>query len=162
MFSIITLAVRSKYCILVTVSFWIFIQNAKTQNFTTKKNTSEKAKNFYAQGVKKIYENEPKAALGLFQKAESEDKNFIDAKIMIASTYLELKDTIKSLNYFNQTFELNCCYEARVPYKLGYIYYQVNDFKKAEKFFLKYIDNEKATPELLFKARKFARSYGRF
>ncbi len=157
MFSIITLVVRSKYCILVTVLILAFKPYLKAQNFTTKKNTSDKAKTYFAEGFKKVLENENKAALKIFLAAESADNNFIDAKIQISSMYLELKDTTKALQYLNKAYDLNCCYEIRVPFRMGDLYYKQRDFKKAEFFFLKYIDSEKASPELKFKARKFAR-----
>ena len=148
---------RLKLLISVIIFTGLFSLKLPAQNFTTKKNTSEKAKTYYAEGIKKIIENEPKNALKIFLAAESVDPNFIEAKIQIAAVYLEQKDTAKALLYFNKAFDLNCCYEARVAYKLGDIYYKKQDFKKAESFFTKYIGNEKASPELLYKAKKFAR-----
>ncbi len=148
---------RYKCFISVIIFSSVVSLKLSAQNFTTKKNTSEKVKTYYTEGIKKIYENESKNALKIFLAAESVDPYFIDAKIQIAAIYLEQKDTTKALLYFNKVFDLNCCYEARVPYKLGDIYYKKKDFKKAESFFLKYIDNEKALPELLYKAKKFAR-----
>ena len=148
---------RLKYFISVIIFIKGFSIELSAQSFTTKRNTSEKAKMHYAEGVKKIIENDPKNALKIFLAAESVDPNFIDAKIQIAAVYLEQKDTTKALLYFNKAFDLNCCYEARVAYKLGDIYYKKQDYKKAESFFLKYIDNEKASPELIYKAKKFAR-----
>ncbi|MEZ4891489.1 MAG: OmpA family protein [Saprospiraceae bacterium] len=119
-----------------------------SQNYTTLKTTSDKAKSAYNEGMHQADKGEAAIAEGYFEKALKADPLFIDAKLALADNYISLRNLFKAEQYFEEAIALDSTYAPLAYYLLGRIEWDLNKYDKCANYLSSYVnsnsDNEKA------------------
>ncbi len=112
-----------------------------SQNYTTLKTTSEKAVSAYNEGIREAYKGEAAIAQGYFEKAIKADPKFIDAKLALADTYVDLRDFFKSKQYFEEALALDTAYAPLAFYFLGKTEWEMELYEDCAKHLASYLYN---------------------
>lgn len=95
---------------------------------------TEKAKEFFNQGVKFQKENNEYGAIGAFQTAIKEDPNYIDAYINLGTIYFNKKEYDNALKQFKTATEKDATSKDAFA-NLGRVQYKMRRYLEAEESF---------------------------
>lgn len=99
-----------------------------SQNYTTLKTTSEKARTAYNSGMQEAFKGEAAIAQGYFEKALKVDPLFIDAKLALADNFIDLRDYFKAEQYFQEAIALDSTYAPVAFFFLGKIEWELDKY----------------------------------
>ena len=101
----------------------MFFMNDWSQKYTTEKKSAIKA---YTQGIQNVSLKYYDKAIELFQKAIAADHNFVEAYIMLAQTYEDIKEYEKAIETYKvgmaidpQIFSYGYVIQGNLEYKIG-------------------------------------------
>jgi len=132
------------------------------QPFTTLKTTSEKALAAYNDGIREASTGEAAIAQGYFEKAIKADPKFIDAKLALADTYIDLRDLFKAEQYFEEALALDTVYAPVAFLFLGKVEWGLDKYAECADHIDRYLSSgprnaqNKKIAEQLLKCARFA------
>lgn len=98
------------------------------QTYTTLKTTTEKALAAYNEGMREASSGAAAIAQGYFEKAIKADPKFIDAKLSLADTYIDLRDFFKAEQYFEEALALDTTYAPVAFLFLGKVEWELEKY----------------------------------
>lgn len=125
------------------------------QAFTTRKTTTEKARQYYDAGRSDGRMEDWSQALRNYRKALVEDPKFIDASIQIALVQFEQGHTEEARAGLLKVVEIAPDYNYLIWYQLGVMEWRLDRFEAATGYFEKYIALEKDNPDRIAQAKKY-------
>lgn len=99
------------------------------QQYNTLKTTNDKALSAYKQGMQEASNGEPAIAQGYFEKALKFDPKFIDAKLALADTYVDVRDFFKAEQYFREALALDSTYAPVAFYFLSRMEWEMGQYE---------------------------------
>jgi outer membrane protein OmpA-like peptidoglycan-associated protein len=125
-----------------TVLFLLLIPAVSfAQNFTTLKTTTEKALSAYNEGIREASAGAAAIAQGYFEKAVKADPKFIDAKLALADTYIDVRDFFKAEQYFEEALALDTAYAPVAFLFLGKVEWELNKFPECAAHIESYLNS---------------------
>ena len=112
-----------------------------SQSFTTLKTTSEKALSAYNEGIREASTGAAAIAQGYFEKAIKVDPVFIDAKLALADTYIDLRDYFKAEKFFEEALVLDTAYAPVAFLFLGKVEWELNKYAECAAHIACYINS---------------------
>lgn len=111
------------------------------QNFTSLKTTTEKALSAYNEGIREASGGEAAIAQGYFEKAIKADPKFIDAKLALADTYIDLRDFFKAEQYFEEALALDTTYAPVAFLFLGKVELTLDKYEESATHLASYLNS---------------------
>ena len=114
---------------------------ATAQSYTTTKTTNEKALSAFNEGRQEARKGrEAAVVLGYFEKALKEDPAFIDARIALADTYVEMRDFFKAERLYEEVLALDSTYAPVVFYFLADAEWEIDKYEECAQHARRYLD----------------------
>ncbi len=115
---------------------------AQAQTYTTVKTTKEKALNAYNEGKNEAGRSQYAVALGYFERAIKEDKQFIDAHLALADTQLDLGNYTGAKKSFENALALDTLYAPLAFFRLAQTEWELNEFDAAAQHLRNYLNSK--------------------
>jgi outer membrane protein OmpA-like peptidoglycan-associated protein len=129
-----------------------------SQNYTTKKTASGKAKESYDDGVAANISKDIEKALKSFTNALKADPTFIDAQIQQAASFYKLNKLAEAEEAFEKVVKIDPNFEPEVFFSLGNLEMRQEKFLEAADHYEAYAKSSKANTERKNKAEITARN----
>jgi outer membrane protein OmpA-like peptidoglycan-associated protein len=100
------------------------------QTYTTLKTTTPKALNEYNEGIREASAGAAAIAQGYFEKAIKTDPLFIDAKLALADTYIDLRNFFKAEQFFEEALALDTAYAPVAFLFLGKVEWELDKYSE--------------------------------
>lgn len=110
------------------------VQPVFCQTYFTTQTAPAKARSAYNEGKQQSDLGEYAIALGYYEKALKEEPLFIDAKLALAETYVDLRDFFKAERYFEEAVALDSTYWPAAYFRLAAIDWTLDKYEKAAKY----------------------------
>ena len=101
------------------------------QAYFTAQNAPDKARSAYNEGKQYSDRGEYAIALGYYEKALKEEPLFIDAKLALAETYVDLRDFFKAERYFEEALTLESNYWPLAYFRLATVEWTLDKYAEA-------------------------------
>lgn len=115
---------------------------AQAQTYTTVKTTKEKALNAYNEGKSEAGRSQYAIALGYFERAIKEDKQFIDAHLALADTHLDLGNYTGAKKSFENALALDTLYAPLAFFRLAQTEWELNEYDAAAQQLRNYLNSK--------------------
>jgi tetratricopeptide (TPR) repeat protein len=115
---------------------------AQAQTYTTVKTTKEKALNAYNEGKSEAGRSQYAIALGYFERAIKEDKQFIDAHLALADTQLDLGNYTGAKKSFENALALDTLYAPLAFFRLAQTEWELNEYNAAAQHLRNYLNSK--------------------
>ncbi len=115
---------------------------AQAQTYTTVKTTKEKALNAYNEGKTEAGRSQYAIALGYFEKAIKEDKQFMDAHLALADTHLDLGNYTGAKKSFENALALDTLYAPLAFFRLAQTEWVLNEYDAAAQHLRNYLNSK--------------------
>jgi len=116
--------------------------------------SSKRAIKDYDSGYDKYTRRQYTAAVSDLKNAVKTDAKFIEAYMLMAECYLEMKDTQQAKTYFLKCVEINPDFFPPVYYSLAEIAFDEEEYESASQYLEKYLTYSRQKPALLVKSKK--------
>jgi outer membrane protein OmpA-like peptidoglycan-associated protein/tetratricopeptide (TPR) repeat protein len=128
-----------------------------SQNYTTKKTATGKAKDAFTNGMRLKMSDNTEGSLKEFTAALKADATFIDAQIQQAAAFYKLQKLADAEISFEKVLKIDPNYEPEVLFSLGNIELKQDKFGEAADHYEQYLASAKITNDGRLKAEKPAR-----
>jgi len=137
-----------------TVYFCLCCVLCATTDAQQLSSSSKKAVKDYDSGYDKYTRRQYTAAISDLKNAVKTDAKFIEAYMLMAECYLEMKDPQQAKSYFLRCVEINPNFFPPVFYSLAEIEFDAEEYETASQYLEKFLTFSKQKPALLVKSQK--------
>lgn len=129
------------------------------QSYTTYKTAEKKPLKFYNKAKVAEKSGDIEKAKELYREASQRDIRFIDAYIKLGDLYIDQDNYPAAIQAYESAYTLDSNYLDRLPYALGYMYYELGHFAEAVPYlqralaFAKTESRKTSTEDLLARAQ---------
>jgi outer membrane protein OmpA-like peptidoglycan-associated protein len=116
-------------------------------DYVTEQTATGKAKSAYKEGIDHVKAREYDIALGYFEKALKEEPRFIDAKMQLALTYVDLRNFFKAKQYFEEAIAIDANYWPRAYFELADIAWGMDNYEEAARYADLYLKSQPQNPK---------------
>lgn len=153
---------------LLPVSLFIFLFSlfgrplslvAQERSYTTYRTAEKNPLKYYNRAKAAEKSGEIEKAKVYYREASQQDPSFIDAYIKLGDLYIDQNNYPAAIQVYESAYQLDSNYLDRLPYALGYMYYELDYFDKAVPYleraqaFAKTESRKAATEDLLARAQ---------
>lgn len=132
---------------------------AQDLSYTTYKTAQKKPLKFFNRAKAAEKNGDLEKAKEYYREASQQDSRFIDAYIKLGDLYIDQNNYPAAIQAYESAYQLDSNYLDRLPYALGYMYYELDYFDKAVPYlararaFAKTESRKAATEDLLARAQ---------
>jgi len=147
---------------LILFILFFHLERSSAQNYTTIKNTSEKARSAFNAGMAEAERGQAAVAQGYFEQALKADSKFIDAKLALGDNYAELRDFFKAKKYFEEALALDSSYAPVAFLFLAKTEWELDKYDECAAHLTSYLrsqpknERNRRSAESLLKSAQFA------
>lgn len=129
-----------------------------SQGYNTFKTTNDKALSAYNEGIREAAKGETAIAQGYFEKALKADPKFIDAKLALADTYIDLRNYFKSEQYFEEALAMDSTYKPVAFLFLAKVEWNLDKFEECATHAASYLNSKPSHEKNIKVARRLLES----
>ncbi|MBN1188023.1 MAG: PD40 domain-containing protein [Bacteroidales bacterium] len=133
--------------------FFFVFPSISGQQLTSK---SKKAIKYYQKGYELINSRSQdyEGGIAMMQKAINADKQFIEAYLIIADVYVEMKNKPKAIESYRKAVEINPDFFPMVLFTLGQLEYDAGEYEEAKGHLETFINKGRASKEYIGKSKQ--------